>query len=227
MISDEAAERIYNEYNANGEYAEAPEMVSDDIKQLLVAYSDILIKSYGKVKEGLEQEKSLIITDNNLENSAKYGCFPSEVLLNYFCRSYSKIVKKELVPTYSYTRLYKKGSPLLQHSDRPSCQYSITLNIGSDSKTPWPFYCKTKLIENSKPTKIFNNLFVPIIYNGPDVSHWRDPLEKEYSLHVFFHYVDKNDERYKPFWYDGRRYLGQQEFIRKINHYKTIDDVKP
>lgn len=209
MISDEAAERIYNEFYANGEYAEAPELVSEDIKQLIISLSDVLIKSYGKIESGMEPEQPMPLTGNNLENACKYSLLPSEVLMHYFCAPFSKILKKNLIPTYSFTRLYMKGSPLQSHTDRPSCQYSITLNIGSNSKTPWPFYCHTFLKKDAEPTKIINNLFVPIIYNGPDVKHWRDPLEKEYSLHVFMHYVDKDDERYKPFWYDGRRYIGQ------------------
>lgn len=221
MISDEAAERIHKEFYDNGEYAEAPELVSDDIRRLLTSLSEILIKSYGKIQGGMEPEKPMELTGNNLENASKYALLPSEVLMHYFCEPYGKIIKKNLVPTYSYTRLYMKGSPLLTHVDRPSCQYSITLNIGSNSKTPWPFYCRTTLKKDAKPTKIFNNLYVPIIYNGPDVAHWRDPLEKEYSLHIFMHYVDKDDERYKPFWYDGRRYLAQSDKMRN-NFPKTI-----
>ena len=34
----------------------------------------------------------------------------------------------ELIPTYSYARLYKKGDILRRHKDRPSCEISTTLN---------------------------------------------------------------------------------------------------
>ena len=43
----------------------------------------------------------------------------------------------ELIPTYSYARLYKKGDILRRHKDRPSCEISTTLNLGGD---PWPIF---------------------------------------------------------------------------------------
>ena len=47
------------------------------------------------------------------------------------------VMKKEtgldLVPTYSYARIYKKGDILKRHKDRPSCEISTTLNLGGDS----------------------------------------------------------------------------------------------
>ena len=43
----------------------------------------------------------------------------------------------KLVPTYSYTRLYRKGNILRRHKDRPSCEISTTLNLGGDN---WPIF---------------------------------------------------------------------------------------
>ena len=43
----------------------------------------------------------------------------------------------ELIPTYSYARIYKKGDILRRHKDRPSCEISTTLNLGGD---PWPIF---------------------------------------------------------------------------------------
>ncbi len=42
-----------------------------------------------------------------------------------------------LVPCYTYTRIYKKGDILKRHSDRPSCEISTTLHLGGD---PWPIF---------------------------------------------------------------------------------------
>ena len=38
----------------------------------------------------------------------------------------------DLIPTYSYTRLYRTGNILNRHKDRPSCEISTTLNLGGD-----------------------------------------------------------------------------------------------
>ena len=34
-----------------------------------------------------------------------------------------------LVPTYSYARVYEHGAELKRHKDRPSCEISTTLNL--------------------------------------------------------------------------------------------------
>ena len=51
------------------------------------------------------------------------------------------VMKKEtgldVVPTYSYARMYKKGDELKKHKDRPSCEISTTLNLGGDT---WPIF---------------------------------------------------------------------------------------
>jgi hypothetical protein len=38
----------------------------------------------------------------------------------------------DLIPTYSYARVYEKGSILKRHKDRPSCEISTTVNLGGD-----------------------------------------------------------------------------------------------
>ena len=43
-----------------------------------------------------------------------------------------KIVGKNLIPQYTYARIYKNGSDLKIHSDRPECQYSVTLCLGGE-----------------------------------------------------------------------------------------------
>ena len=38
----------------------------------------------------------------------------------------------QLLPTYSYARIYKKGDILKRHKDRPSCEISTTVHLGGD-----------------------------------------------------------------------------------------------
>ena len=58
--------------------------------------------------------------------------------------------KLELLPTYSYFRVYTYKSDLSKHTDRPSCEISITVHINSDG-TPWEIYMGGKRAgKNSK-----------------------------------------------------------------------------
>jgi hypothetical protein len=103
-----------------------------------------------------------------------------------------------LYPTYTYGRIYWKGSTLKKHTDRPSCQYSATLCIDNDHK-PWPIYMDGKKI-----------LLQPgdlAIYKGCEVEHWRDPYEGNQQIQLFLHYVDANGE-FKNWKFDKRTMLG-------------------
>jgi hypothetical protein len=44
----------------------------------------------------------------------------------------SEILEETVLPTYTYARVYKNGSVLEKHSDRDSCEISLTLHLGGD-----------------------------------------------------------------------------------------------
>ena len=62
-----------------------------------------------------------------------WGANPYELLLDFKTDFLKKLLKWDsIVPTYSYGRIYKYGATLLHHIDRPSCQLSVTVNLGGD-----------------------------------------------------------------------------------------------
>ena len=54
-------------------------------------------------------------------------------------RIMEKTTGLKLLPTYSFWRMYTKYAILRKHKDRPACEISVTVHIGSDG-TPWPIY---------------------------------------------------------------------------------------
>lgn len=190
---------IRKRYFENGGYAEAPEIMTDETKKLIKCIYEMIVKN-----NYLGMEKGDFIKTSD----AIHGLQISELLLLYLRDHFSEILQKNLIPTYSYTRTYFRGSDLPRHIDRPSCQYSITLNIGSSSLEPWPFWCKSNILDGAKNTEIHNEMYVPIIYMGEKVDHWRDKLKKRHSTHIFMHYVDGDDPDYKKWWYDKRSFIG-------------------
>jgi hypothetical protein len=76
--------------------------------------------------------------DPQVPNSyAKYADRLMETLLVKTIDVMQKKTGLKLVPTYSYTRLYRNGNILKRHKDRPSCEISTTLCLGGDH---WPIY---------------------------------------------------------------------------------------
>ena len=68
---------------------------------------------------------------------SKYADWVMETLLMFMIPIMKQRTGLELIPTYSYTRLYEKGNTLHRHKDRPSCEISTTLHLGGDE---WPIF---------------------------------------------------------------------------------------
>ena len=107
---------------------------------------------------------------------------------------------KELRPSYSYVRFYEKGQWLETHSDRPSCQYSITLPLTAYDDTPWEIF----LEGNSIDLKLGDML----AYKGCEATHWREPFKGEWQVQAHLHYVDASDPAYKDYVNDKRPVFG-------------------
>jgi hypothetical protein len=101
------------------------------------------------------------------------------------------IVGEELLPTYSYARLYSNGDILEKHTDRPACEVSITIQLGRSHNYSWPIYMGEKRYDLAEGDGV--------IYSGCDVEHWRnvcDGPDEYYSGQVFIHFVRKNGKYY-------------------------------
>ena len=102
-----------------------------------------------------------------------------------------------LLPTYSYARVYEKGSILEKHKDRPSCEISTTINLGGDL---WSIYVEG--------IKIDLNPGDMLIYSGCELEHWREPFEGSICGQVFLHYNHVDGPFAKTNLYDKRPLLG-------------------
>ncbi len=126
----------------------------------------------------------------------------------------------DLIPTYSYTRLYRTGNILHRHKDRPSCEISTTLNLGGDQ---WPIYLDptgennilsgyetTTIVKPNAPKGVKVDLKPGdmLIYSGCELEHWREPFKGKLCGQVFLHYNHANGPFAKSNLYDKRPLLG-------------------
>ena len=186
----------------------------------------------------LEAQRLAYLEDNSIEADAdfngtfgdtqapgdfsKYGDPIFDALLSLGTEKLSELTGKDLIPTYSYHRLYTQGTELKRHKDRPSCEISTTLCIGYDnsnvdaSKYPdwdWPMYVGPK--DGEKGTDGMPIHMKPgdmLIYRGDVVEHWREPLWGQNHAQVFLHYNEKDGQYNIP--YDGRPLLGMPAKFR-------------
>ena len=77
-------------------------------------------------------------TDQQVPNTySHYADHVMETLLMKVLPVMQKETGLELIPTYSYARIYKHGDILRRHKDRPSCEISTTIHLGGDK---WPIF---------------------------------------------------------------------------------------
>lgn len=179
--------------------------ISKDLAEFL--YNYFLIKKDAAqyyYKNNIFTQNTLLGTWNDLQvpnTYSNYADFSTETLLMKLLKTMKKKIKINLIPAYSYARVYEKGSLLKKHKDRASCEISTTLNLGGDI---WPIF----LEENKKIKKINLTPGDMLIYKGCELEHWRDEFAGKVCIQVFLHYIDKEGPFGKSNLFDGRAILG-------------------
>jgi hypothetical protein len=102
----------------------------------------------------------------------------------------------ELLCTYAFWRMYTVNADLKKHTDRESCEISVTVMIGSDG-TSWPIYMNGNEINMEQGDAV--------IYLGCELEHWRDKFNGDWHAQTFLHYVDKNGSNKE--WFKDKRIL--------------------
>ena len=152
---------------------------------------------------------------------SKYSDWVMETLLQYMRPIMKAKTGMDLLPTYSYTRVYEKGNILKRHKDRPSCEISTTLHLGGDL---WPIFLdpsgadfviygkgeEDKSVKPGAPKGIQIDLKVGdmLIYSGCELEHWREPFQGNVCSQVFLHYNHANGPFAKTNLFDKRPMLG-------------------
>jgi len=114
-----------------------------------------------------------------------YNFFPFVRLLVEKVPHVSELVGEEVLPTYTYARVYSEnGVELERHRDRPACEVSLTLNLAKSE--PWPI-CIQK--PNGEEVCLEQNPGDAMLYLGCIADHWRAPYTGNRHTQVFLHYV--------------------------------------
>ncbi len=153
-----------------------------------------------KIIDKLVPQSLLIAEPNPYSDTVLESCWPVV----------ESCVGEELIPTYSCGRVYCNENTLPPHTDRPSCEVSLTIQLGKSHNYSWPIYVggvKYELQEGDA-----------VLYMGCDKIHWRDKCEGPkgyYSGQLFLHYV-KAAGQYKNLGGDNR-WLAELPFVRGRN----------
>ena len=143
-------------------------------------------------------------TDEQIPNTYScYGDFVMDTLLVKMLPVMKEQTNLDLIPTYSYARVYKKGDELKRHKDRPSCEISTTIHLGGD---PWAIFVEG--------TEVLLDVGDMLVYSGCELEHWRKPFEGDVCGQVFLHYNHVEGPFAEKNKFDGRPMLGVPSGIK-------------
>lgn len=135
----------------------------------------------------------------------------------------SQLVGRELLPSYDYFRIYAEGDICRVHSDRPSCEHSLSLTLDYSDGVPWDLEVATDRIPEPSPlvTEDFGDARFAaltmepgdaVLYEGVHHRHGRvSPNPNGWSAHLFLHWVDPGGP------YADRAFDGNNALTRPIN----------
>ena len=152
------------------------------IKNFLTIEETKLLVDYCRIRHRINFD-SFEFKQNNNGDTCYYADPLMESLMINKLDIMQKETKLELSPTYSFWRMYTFNADLKKHTDRPACEISVTVMLGSD-ETPWPIYIDKAEI-NLQPGDA-------AIYLGCELEHWREVFKGDWHAQTFLHYVNKN-----------------------------------
>lgn len=125
-----------------------------------------------------------------------------------------QVVGRELLPTYDYLRIYRQGDVCRVHSDRYSCEHSLSLTLGYSDGEPWALELEKARSEPSARvdedfgsgprSAIAMEVGDAVLYQGVHHRHGRTvPNPNRWSAHLFLHWVDRAGP-YRDHAFDGQ-----------------------
>jgi hypothetical protein len=126
----------------------------------------------------------------------------------------SELVGRELLPTYTYFRIYREGDTCFVHSDRPSSEHGISLTLDYSDGEIWDLQIGKERIDSLYPlaedfgamdyASIGMEVGDAVLYQGSHYAHGRmSPNPNAWSAHLFLFYVDR-DGPYREHAFDGK-----------------------
>lgn len=189
-----------NEFNEKN-YIIVRGFLDAEAVQTVSRYMEYSLKSDG-FKKGESSENP----NHEVSTYYRYADPLTETILYNSLEEIEQVVGKKLFPTYSYSRVYVKGDELKAHTDRESCEFSVSVNVATKGEH-WPLYMQSA---GKPPTSFILEPGDAVIYKGCEVLHWREKaINTEVNVQFMLHYVDQSGS-YSEYKFDGRESLGSK-----------------
>jgi len=139
----------------------------------------------------------------------------------------SQLTGADVLPSYDYFRIYRKDDICRVHSDRPSCEHSVSLTLAYSDGLPWPLQIGSTRVKVEEPCvedfgdEPFSSIEMQpgdaVLYRGIDLRHGRTlPNPNRWSAHLFLFWVERGGE-FEQHAFDEQRIKSELERVGNLN----------
>ncbi len=138
-----------------------------------------------------------------------------------------QITGADLLPSYDYFRIYQKDDVCRVHSDRPSCEHSVSLTLVYSDGVPWPLQVGSRRVEAEGPcfddfgdepnSAVAMQPGDAVLYRGIDLRHGRtQPNPNRWSAHLFLFWVERGG-KFQQHAFDEQRLRSE---LKRVSNFE-------
>ncbi len=138
----------------------------------------------------------------------------------------AELTGADVLPSYDYFRIYQKDDICRVHSDRPSCEHSLSLTLAYSDDVPWPLEVGSTRVSGEEPCvedfgdEPFSAIAMQpgdaVLYRGIDLRHGRTiPNPNRWSAHLFLFWVERGGE-FEQHAFDAQRLRSELERVSNL-----------
>lgn len=135
-----------------------------------------------------------LLSQGNVDRRQMHNDPAGRVVQRALLPAVEALVGAPLKPSYSYASLYREGAALPVHTDRPQCQFTLSLLIDyrpapADGISPWALRIYPR--HDAAPLDLFQRIGGGVLFRGRELAHGRPALPTDQTCWTLLaHYVD-------------------------------------
>ena len=215
--------RIEGNYNEDG-FATIRGLVPPEVASNLFKQLQIDLATAGKSFETFAQSQPL--SKQRTIDISGHFYRPLTTFLWGLTPIIGELTGADLLPSYDYFRIYQKDDVCRVHSDRPSCEHSVSLTLAYSDNVPWPLQVGSTRVTKEEPcvedfgdepfTSVEMQPGDAVLYRGIDLRHGRtQPNPNQWSAHLFLFWVERGGE-FAQHAFDAERLKSELERVAGV-----------
>lgn len=216
--------RIEGDYETDG-YAVLRGLIPAELASMLFKQIQMDLEASGKNFQIFAQKHALV-ENPTIELSGHYYR-PLTTFLWGLTPIMSELTGAELLPSYNHFRIYHEGDVCRVHSDRPSCEHSVTLSLVYSEGKAWPIEMGSERVSgedgytedwgDEPHQSVALQPGDAIIYRGTELRHGRtQPNPNKWSAHLFLFWVERGG-KFQEHAFDEVRLRSELRRVRNLD----------